>query len=239
MDLSQIIIATSHTRNDHIEVDLRHLLPDCRVIRIQHPDQLTLEHLEEMSPEWIFFPHWSWIIPELVFKKYRCVIFHMTDLPYGRGGSPLQNLIVRGHSETVLTALSCGKEIDAGAIYLKKTMSLKGTAEEILERASKMMPEMIAQIVTKNIQPVNQEGEVTLFKRRKPEDSNIGNLETLDQIYDYIRMLDAEGYPNAFLEFGNFKIEFSKANFSENNIEARVKIKKNYEKCFGHSSPSR
>ena len=47
------------------------------------------------QPEYIFFPHWSEIVPEDTIKKYDCVCFHMTDLPYGRGGGPLQNLIVR------------------------------------------------------------------------------------------------------------------------------------------------
>jgi len=37
----------------------------------------------------------------------------MTDVPYGRGGSPLQNLIVRGHTETKLTALRCVRDLDA------------------------------------------------------------------------------------------------------------------------------
>lgn len=31
--------------------------------------------------------------------------FHMTNFPYGRGGSPLQNLMKRGHHTTTITAL--------------------------------------------------------------------------------------------------------------------------------------
>jgi hypothetical protein len=53
-------------------------------------------------------PHWSHLIPESIWGPCPTVIFHMTDLPYGRGGSPLQNLIQRGHSSTMLTALRCG-----------------------------------------------------------------------------------------------------------------------------------
>jgi len=37
-----------------------------------------------------------WIILKEIFENYEIILFHMTDLPYGRGGSPLQNLIVRG-----------------------------------------------------------------------------------------------------------------------------------------------
>ncbi len=37
---------------------------------------------------------------------------HMTDVPYGRGGSPLQNLIARGHTSTKLTAMRMTAEVD-------------------------------------------------------------------------------------------------------------------------------
>ena len=38
-----------------------------------------------------------------IVKNYTCICFHMTDLPYGRGGSPLQNLILDGKN-TMITA---------------------------------------------------------------------------------------------------------------------------------------
>ena len=47
----------------------------------------------------------------------------MTDLPFGRGGSPLQNLIVRGYKSTKLTAIKVQSGIDTGDIYLKKPFS--------------------------------------------------------------------------------------------------------------------
>ena len=62
------------------------------------------------------------------------MIFHMTDVLYGRGGSPLQNFIIRGHKETKLTAMKCVKELDAGPVYLKEFLSLLGNAEEIYMR---------------------------------------------------------------------------------------------------------
>jgi len=55
----------------------------------------------------------------------------MTYMPYGRGGSPLQNLIVRGYRHTKLTALRMVEEFDAGPVYLKEDLCLEGNAEEI------------------------------------------------------------------------------------------------------------
>jgi len=59
---------------------------------VYNRDELTT-CLEEFSPRYIFFLHWNWIVPRSILESSECVCFHMTDVPYGRGGSPLQNLI--------------------------------------------------------------------------------------------------------------------------------------------------
>ncbi|MDC0865587.1 methionyl-tRNA formyltransferase, partial [bacterium] len=101
---------------------------DKKFIGIDNVDQLNIVNLNKIKPHYIFFPHWSNIIKEDIYKNYNCIIFHMTDLPYGRGGSPLQNLIIRGHKDTMITAIRCMKGLDAGPIYIKKPLSLEGSA---------------------------------------------------------------------------------------------------------------
>ena len=114
---------------------------------ITKKEELTLDRLKQINPRYIFFPHWSHIIPKEVFEAFECVIFHMTDLPYGRGGSPLQNLVERGHKETKISALRCIAELDAGPVYLKRPLSLEGTAFEILLRAADIIESMIEEIL--------------------------------------------------------------------------------------------
>ena len=74
-------------------------------ILINTKSNFAKDKLDEISPAKIFIPHWSHIIQSDIFESYDCIVFHMTDLPYGRGGSPLQNLIVRGHNDTMISAL--------------------------------------------------------------------------------------------------------------------------------------
>src|SRR5262245_11007285 len=70
----------------------------------------TPEDLEDLvanldiKVRYIFFPHWSSIVPAVITQAFECIAFHMTDLPYGRGGSPLQNLIANGATKTKITA---------------------------------------------------------------------------------------------------------------------------------------
>ena len=221
-----ILIATPHPRNDALVLHVQSLLSGLNIIRIYSPQDLTLENCEKLNPDYIFFPHWSWVIPKEIHSKFNCVIFHMTDLPYGRGGSPLQNLIVRGNKSTKITALKCVSELDAGPIYLKRPLSLVGTAEEILLRASDLIAEMIVELLQTQPVPVEQQGDVVEFNRRQPSDGNISELDSLMQIYDYIRMLDADGYPHAFIDTSHTHIEFMDAQLSDEFIEARVRIRK-------------
>jgi len=150
----------------------------------------------------------------------------MTDLPYGRGGSPLQNLIIHGHKNTKVSAIKCVKEIDAGPIYLKNKLSLSGNAEQIFNRLSKVIKKMIINIIDHRPKPKEQIGKIVNFKRRNPQDSDIGELDDLNLIYDYIRMLDAEGYPNAYIKLGNLKYELSSSKITSEGIVAKVIIKK-------------
>ena len=164
-------------------------------------------------------------IEKEIYDNYRCVIFHMTDLPYGRGGSPLLNLIARGHTHTKISAIECSDGIDTGAIYIKRPLQLDGTARDIFERASIIIESMIYAIVTEGIVPVPQQGDITLFRRRKKEQSNIAPIQDLGELYDLVRMLDCEGYPAAFLNTPAFHLEFREATLWPDELHARVIIR--------------
>ena len=198
-------------------------------VAIVDKKDLNQDNLNSLNLRHIFFPHWSYIIPQEIYNNFNCIIFHMTNLPYGRGGSPLQNLIVRGHKDTMISAIQCVKEIDAGPVYLKKKLTLEGRAEEIYIRANQIIEEMIVEILDTNPQPELQTGDVVRFARRKPEDGNWSKVGSLDEVYDYIRMLDAEGYPPAFVRIGNYKLEFSRAFRKKRAVNANVRIIKETE----------
>ena len=193
---------------------------------IASPEALNPEAVAKLDPEWIFVPHWSHLIPESIWGQWPTVIFHMTDLPYGRGGSPLQNLIQRGHSSTMLTALCCGAGLDAGDIYLKQPLSLHGSAEEIFLRADGLIEQMILRIVRESPTPQPHQGEAMLFSRRKPTQSNLANCSPgdLDACYNQIRMLDAEGNPHAFMEINGIRLEFRRVSRRSDGLHADVRI---------------
>lgn len=189
---------------------------------ITSKEELTLRRLSRVKPRTIFFPHWSFIIPSEVFSQFECVIFHMTDVPFGRGGSPLQNLMSRGIRKTKLTALRAVEHLDAGDVYLKKPLSLHGKAQEIYDRMTQLAMDMMVEIVKTDPVARPQRGKVTLFKRRKPEQSDIKDIASLNALHDHIRMLDADSYPKAYLETRNLRLEFSDAVLRKDSVRANV-----------------
>jgi len=199
---------------------------ECDWIYISKKNDFNIEFLKEKEIKKIFVTHWSYKIPKFIFNEYEIILFHMTDLPFGRGGSPLQNLIKLGHSETKISAIKVVDGIDEGPIYLKKKLSLDGTAKQIFIRSSSVITKMIIKINQDDLVPKSQLGQPTYFKRRTPNQSEIIGLNSIKEIYDHVRMLDCEGYPKAFIEFGKFKLEFEKADLiDEENLVAKVNFK--------------
>jgi methionyl-tRNA formyltransferase len=220
------IIATIKSWNIELAERFVEANPGLEVKVITDKDRLTCDAVVEFNPLCIFFPHWSWIVPAKIYKNFECVVFHMTDLPFGRGGSPLQNLIVRGIYQTRISAIRVVEQLDAGPVYLKRDLSLEGSAEQIFRRASEIVfKDMLPCMIKNKPVPVPQTGEITKFRRRTLQQSNIGNLSDNTKVYDYIRMLDAEGYPSAFLETPTLTIEFSNARLQKDGILATARIK--------------
>lgn len=195
-------------------------------IYIKKNEDLNYENIKSIDPEYIFFPHWSYIIPAEIYQNFKCIIFHMTDLPFGRGGSPLQNLIVKKIYKTKISAIMCEEEIDSGDIYIKRDFDISyGNASEIYLSAGHIIAEMIDEIIQDKLIPYKQDGEVVKFNRRKPYESNLEDILDLKTVYDYIRMLDADGYPSAFLENEKLKYEFINVKEEDDYLIANVKIK--------------
>ena len=226
MKKKKIIIATVKRWNIDAARNFKRSHPGLTVHLVPDRKNLCLSSVRKFNPDFIFFPHWSWKIPREIYTAYPCVAFHMTDLPYGRGGSPLQNLIVRGHRATKLTAIRVSEELDAGPVVLKRPLSLRGSAEEIYRRAAAVIfDRMIPLIVRGTAVPRAQKGEAVIFRRRTPEESDLHPADSLRKAYDMIRMLDAESYPRAFLETKTLRFEFFAARMKGRQLTARVEIR--------------
>jgi methionyl-tRNA formyltransferase len=219
-----ILLATIKKLHAPYISELSDRFPQHQFVQASQKEDL-LEQAALCQPDLILFPHWSWIIPPSIHEAFTCIVFHTADLPFGRGGSPIQNQIKRGIFDSYLCALRVSEKLDEGDIYIKQPVSLRGTADEVMLRIAdiifhRMIPDMISALPT----PVPQKGEPVVFKRLSPSDSRVPDHFTMDELFHHIQMLDGEGYPAAYIESEQFKIEFSRASLKPGYILADAKI---------------
>tara|TARA_R100000664_G_scaffold1906_2_gene4930 strand:+ start:5387 stop:6058 length:672 start_codon:yes stop_codon:yes gene_type:complete len=185
--------------------------------------------LTEEKPEWLFFFHWSKIVPKEIYENYKCVVIHTGNLPKDRGGSPLQNQILKKQFKSRVNLIEMGSDIDAGDVYCSLPITLYGSLTDIWLAISETSFELINRCVKENMIPKPQEGVPSFFKRRKPKDSllNFSNCDNILEIHKFIQMLDAEGYPNAYYDIGDYRLHFSRSSLTSGEVVlADVKIGK-------------
>lgn len=193
---------------------------------IQNKKNLTFKKIEKLNPPFIFFPHWSYYIPEKIYKNFNCIIFHTSHLPYGRGGSPIQNLIMKNFKRTQICAIQASKDLDSGKVYCREKISLKGNLDKIFFDVSKKILKMIKKISNKKYNLTKQKGRKHIFKRLKKIDSDISRLNKIEDIFNKIRSVDDDEYPRAYIHLKYCKIEFSKAKFVNGKLICQSTIKK-------------
>ena len=167
--------------------------------------------VKNISPNIILFYGWSWRINKSLFSKYNCFMLHPSMLPKYRGGSPIQNQIIRNEKNSAVTIFKINQIIDGGDIYYQKKISLNGSLKEIFKKIIKYGVEGTNKIVhSKKIKVRKQNHKLaTYFKRRNPKQSEITLKEIKNKpsyyIINKIRMLE-DPYPNAFIKLKDKKL---------------------------------
>lgn len=192
-------------------------------------NKFNLQKLVKINPKIIFFIFWSSKIPKNIYKKYLCIQFHTSNLPKYRGGSPIQNQIIDGVKYSKISAFKINSKIDSGDICLKENINLSGSAKNIFLKIEKKILRMIKILSSKKkINFYKQKGKGSYHRRRQKEASNLflNKIKNINDFYNLIRCTDADGYPKAFIDFKNFKIEFFDAKLKKDKLNAKIKISK-------------
>ena len=218
------VVASS--KNWYIEYPKSREYNDLNIIQIKTKTDLNLDLLEKINPRYIFFPHWHWKVDSKIFERYECVVFHTAPLPLGRGGSPIQNLILRNIEKTPVCALRMTQILDGGPIYDSMEVTLDGTITDIFSKIAVCIEKLIVKICKENIKPKVQVGDVVTFNRLTYADNELKSEYTIKELYDRIRMVDGEGYKNAYINFGDYKIDFTDSQIQNNEIVAKIRLYK-------------
>ncbi|MFA5133105.1 MAG: formyltransferase family protein [Candidatus Paceibacterota bacterium] len=174
---------------------------------VSNPTQLY-EYLSKHKVDVIFFPFWSWKVPQDIIEKYTCIGFHCGALPLNKGGSPIQNLIRNGAKQTELCAIKMNNEIDGGMVLMREVVELNGNLQQIIQRISKSVYSMIERLIN---------------PMKRITDNKI-EADSLSHFYDEIRMRDEEGQPLAYIDKGKFRITLRRAVLRNGYIESDARI---------------
>ena len=142
------------------------------------------------------------ILSEYDLKKHKSnVVVHESDLPEGKGWSPLTWQVVKNHNTIPITLFEATTDLDSGGWYLKDEINLDGTEliDEIRYKQFKVTKKMINTYLMNYPMPSNkQNGESTYYKKRTLVDQEIDiNLPLKDQ-FNILRVCDNERYPAHF-----------------------------------------
>ena len=137
--------------------------------------------------------------------KYNLVV-HESDLPKGRGFSPLFHQIINGKTWITFSLFECLKNMDSGKIYFKKKFYFSPTLiyEEIknhqINCALKLLDIFLKKLKNKKklIKGKDQKGNATFFKKLKNETSEININKTLDSQINILRTRDNDNFPSYF-----------------------------------------
>ncbi len=134
-------------------------------------------------------------------NKYNMVV-HPSDLPKGKGFSPIAWQVLEGKKEIPIVMFDAVPEVDGGNIYMHDVIRLDGTElnEEIKHKQGINTFLMCMKFVEQydELVPKTQNGNESFYKRRTKKDSQLDPEKTITEQFDLLRVVDNDRYPAFF-----------------------------------------
>ena len=155
-----------------------------------------------------FYLSYGKIVEKKILKKFKNnLVIHASDLPKGKGWSPLTWQIIEGKNTIPVSLIEADEKVDSGVIYKQKWYKLNGyeLLPQLRSIQSKINNELCIWFV-KNypnclLKARKQLGKSTIYNRRYAHDSKLDiNLSIKDQ-FNLLRVVDNKDYP-AYFELG-------------------------------------
>jgi methionyl-tRNA formyltransferase len=171
-----------------------------------------VERLADLSGgDLLFLISCGEIVPARVRGLYRAsLVVHASDLPRGRGWSPLVWQILEGRNDIPVTLLEAADPVDSGAIWHQVRLHFQGheLADEIhgaLFAAELALMDYVVEHLD-TVKPRAQVGAASHYRRRTAEDSRLDPGRSLAEQFNLLRVADPERYP-AFFDYLGHRYE--------------------------------
>ena len=143
------------------------------------------------------------IVPKRLLGRSRFnLVVHESDLPKGRGFSPMTWQILQGARSIPVCLFEAGDHVDAGPVIYRDTINLDGneTYAEWRHLQGEKTFELCRRFLDEASPPrgTEQRGEPTAYPRRRPCDSRLDPDRTIAEQFDLLRVADPDAYPAYF-----------------------------------------
>ena len=187
---------------------------------VLHVIQLVDDSSDLVGGDLLFLVSCSEVLTQEVMVKYgKTLVIHASDLPVGRGWSPLVWQILAGQQEVVVTLLEAAEAVDAGDIWAQEVIQIPATAlhdeiNGILFKAElKLLDYAVVNMESVAPRPQDPNIKPTYFKKRTPALSELDAFRPIAEQFDLIRVCDPERYPAFFFYRGQkFRLTVEKVN---------------------------
>ncbi len=140
--------------------------------------------------------------PAVLAMNENNIVVHESDLPKGRGFSPVAWQVLAGAESIPVTLFEATADMDAGPVWLRSMMMLDGTElmPELRRKQGEKTVEMCLEYLElrDTLTPVPQRGGGSEFRRRNQEDDRLDPDKTIEELFDHLRIVDNERYPAWF-----------------------------------------
>ena len=151
------------------------------------------------------------VVPDQSLRRSRFnLVVHESDLPKGRGLSPMTWQILEGQTSIPICLFNATGDIDAGAVIYRDTIELLGneTHDEWRSLQGEKTIELCLRFLDEPSPPegIAQGGKPTFYQRRTPSNSQLDPNRTLAEHFDLLRVADPDRYPAYFYHRGRWFI---------------------------------
>jgi UDP-2,4-diacetamido-2,4,6-trideoxy-beta-L-altropyranose hydrolase len=161
--------------------------------------------------EFCFYLSCGQIVPMRVLSRYRNnLVVHESALPEGKGWSPLTWQILEGRNQIPVSLFEATENVDDGAIYIQAFLQFEGheLVGELRAAQARQTMGICRQFVSDYPQILDQaqvqQGDESFYPRRRPEDSKLDPMLSLEAQFEQLRVADNQRYP-AYLECRNHR----------------------------------
>ena len=139
---------------------------------------------------------------KLNLNKYNLVV-HESDLPEGKGWSPLTWQVIEGKKNIPITLFEANSLIDSGNIYEK--INIKTSGYELIDELRFLQVEATTKLILNfiekypNIKGEKQKGKESFYCKRTKNSSELNILESINDQFNLLRVCDNERYPAFFI----------------------------------------